>query len=675
MDKVVHSFDVFDTVLTRIWANPKDLFFQVGSILSDKGLISISPEEWLTLRVSAETNTRKKNSTDEIQLIQIYRAIGAILDWEETTIKEALHVEIEVERSSLRSIPETFQRIKEIHESGDVVIFISDMYLPAEAIQAFLVENYLWQDGDILYASSAEEVRKSSGKLFQKCLEEQGISSSQLKHLGDNLQSDVVVAKSLGIRAEHFSSALLNRYEQGLAKCESLPLKLRSLLAGSGRLARLQCPYTDPHRQVIWNTASNVMGPVLFGFVHWCLHEAQEKGVERLYFVARDGQVLLKIANIICRAWKYNVDCRYLYSSRQALKFPSIEAIGDYELSWIFDFNQAFLSVDTVCERVNIQPSQIIDVLLQHNFPQEDWAKDLTLSERDRLKDIFRTEKSIINLIVATAEEYREAAIGYFIQEGMSEGIPVGFVDFGWKGSLLKALSSLLESVNLRPQSGMQGFYFALKKRVDLLPKDSLFAYYYDNLKPDTDRLEYCKCSELFEALVAADHGSTVKFEKTDDGFTPVLRNQENKEAIEWGIHAYQEAIVCFTETFTSVYEDVHFASEQSRMIADQLLRQFIMHPTRAEAETFGSLQHSQDMVEAQLYSLAPELTRSNCFNLLFRGKSLPSFVWMPGVFARSKPSLAQLYRSCLRLRQSLQALKQTLSRIKNPKKQSANNG
>ena len=669
MDKVVHSVDVFDTVLTRIWANPKDLFFQVGSILSDKGLISISPEEWLTLRVDAETNTRKKNSTGEIQLIQIYCAIGAILDWDEATIKDALHVEVEAEQSSLRSIPETFQIIKEIHESGDGVIFISDMYLPSEAIRSFLVENHIWQDGDILYVSSAEEVRKSSGKLFQKCLEKQGISSSQLKHLGDNLQSDVVVAKSLGIQAEHFSSALLNRYEQGLAKSDSLPLKLRSLLAGSSRLARLQCPYTDSHRQVIWNTASNVMGPVLFGFVHWCLQEAQEKGIKRLYFVARDGQVLLKIATIICRAWNYNVDCKYLYSSRQALKFPSIETIGDYELSWIFDFNRSFLSVDTVCERVNIQPSQIIDVLLKHNFPQEDWAKDLTLPERDRLKDIFRTEKSIINLIVATAEEYREAAIGYFTQEGMSEDIPVGFVDFGWKGSLLKALSYLLESVDLRPQSGIQGFYFALKKRVELLPKDSLSAYFYDNLDPDKNRLELCKCSELFEALVAADHGSTVKFEKSDDGFKPVLRNQENKEAIEWGIHAYQEAIVCFTETFTSVYEGVHFASEQSRMIADQLLRQFIMHPTRAEAETFGSLQHSQDMVEAQLYSLAPELTRSTCFNLLFRGKSLPSFVWMPGVLARSKPSLAQLYRSCLRLRQSLQALKQTLSRIKNSKK------
>ncbi|MFM6080847.1 MAG: hypothetical protein ACKPCI_20450, partial [Dolichospermum sp.] len=131
-------------------------------------------------------------------------------------------------------------------------------------------------------------------------------------HLGDNYHSDVKMPQKQGIQAQHFHKTQFNRYEEIILNSEDIPLQIRSLLAGTSRLCRLQNPESDVHSQVIWDTSANVTAPLLFGFVYWCLSEAQAKGIKRLYFVARDGQILLKIAKVVCEKWNYTIDCRYL---------------------------------------------------------------------------------------------------------------------------------------------------------------------------------------------------------------------------------------------------------------------------------------------------------------------------------------------------------------------------
>lgn len=185
----------------------------------------------------------------------------------------------------------------------------------------------------------------------------------------------------------------------------------------------------------------------------------------------------------------------------------------------------------------------------------------------------------------------------------MLDEISYGFVDLGWTGSVLKALGDLLKGERLQPNKEIQGFCFALKQRVDL-PSESLAAYYYDNLSPQFKRLLVCQSSELFEALVAADHGSTVKYEKQNERYIPILRNSENKEILDWGIHAYQKTILSFSNIFLLNVEESLFSSYDSLTISDSLLNLFVKSPSRLESEVFGQLQHSQDMVEAQLFYL-----------------------------------------------------------------------
>lgn len=608
--------------------------------------------------MSVERQLRRKNRKSEVTAELIYANLANHFNWTDKQAEEALSVEIECEIKGWRLVPAICEQIHHIHNSNGNVIYISDMYLPKNAIQNYLKEEDVWKKGDVLYVSSSSGLRKSTGELFNFCLNDLNIQPHQLYHHGDNLISDVNSAKKKGINTFYFSDTKLTRYEKKISDELSIPLTLRSLLAGSCKLNRLNFKKTvsSSHLETIWHTASDVMGPVLFGFVHWCLVEAKNKGISRLYFIARDGQILHRIATVICEKWNYPIDCRYLYGSRQAIKFPNISTLGVNELAWIFKLDEGPITVISICERACISSNQIKNELIANGFPKSTWETHLSRTEANRLKEVFQSEKNISDLIISTARKYRDVAIGYFRQEGLFDDVTYGIVDLGWKGGMLKAINDLVCIQDPQRSENIPGFYFGLKRRPSL-SSDLLTAYYYDHLAPNTKRFMICKCSELFEALVAADHGSTIKYGETDGKFYPVLRNIENSELIEWGIHNYQEAIISFSEIFVSVVNKETFTSKHSLAISDLLLSMFVQKPSKSEATVFGKIQHSQDMVESGLFYLAPKLTSRDFLSLSLTGKPFPNYYWFHAVFAQDDRLSTKIFLPLFQLHQFIRTL------------------
>ncbi|MBD2254577.1 HAD family hydrolase [Nostoc parmelioides] len=632
MKNNVYSFDVFDTVLVRKWAKPTDLFLELGSILLQAELINISAEKWKNIRESAEREARSRSVSGEVTLIQIYEVLAQNLGWTSTEIEHSINAEVELEFTSLYPVKETQQKIQHLHQDGQRVIYLSDMYLSSEVIRRFLKHHQIWQEGDILYVSSEFNVNKASGKLFEISLIKEGVKASQLVHLGDNNYSDVKMPRKLGIQAQHFNETQLNRYEQILANSQDLPLKFRSLLAGTSRLCRLQNPETNPHNRVIWDTAANVIAPVLFGFVHWCLSQAQSKGIQRLYFVARDGQILLKIAQIICESWNYTIDCRYLYGSRQAWHFPAITEIGETELDWIFDPTQ-FLSVQSVCERVNLKPEQISEILESNGFSKDIWQKNLNNQQRSLLKQIFK-QQEVIQLIIDTAATYREQAIGYFKQEGLADEIPFVIVDIGWNGRLQRSLSKLLNIADMYPAYGLYGFYFGLSRKLKAFPEDCLFAYFSDVDSP-SERDNLCHRA-LLELFVAADHGGTIRFESQNGVFTPILRSKDNNKALEWGLLVQQSSIKHYAQIITKCIKYTDLDINALLKASEKVLKEFVLLPNLKESDVFGSFIFAEDQTENVLYELAPPYKLFDLWNLFLYARHPHHNVWLPASSKRT---------------------------------------
>jgi predicted HAD superfamily hydrolase len=628
------SFDIFDTILVRTWAKPIDLFWELGVHLQQNRLIQISSEMWQDMRVKAESAARQKSRTGEVTLQNIYEELVPVFNWSSTEAEKAIALEIQLERYSLRPIPETQRRIQKLHQQKQAIAYLSDMYLPTEVIKDLLRVHKIWADGDLLYVSAEIGVGKGSGKLFQHHLNQHNLIAPQLYHSGDNLHADVNVPKKMGIQVTPFLQAHLNRYEQQISDNEKLPLRFRSLLAGVSRLCRLNCLENDPHRQTIWNTAANVIAPLIFGFVHWVLTEAKRKGIQRLYFMAKDGQILLKTAQVICRKWDYNIDCRYLYGSKQAFHFPSILELKETELNWIF-YNTEFFSVRIICKRVNLQPEQIADTLLSYGFSAEKWDQNLTHQEELSLKAIFQ-EPAIAKVIISMAETQREKALGYFRQEGIGDGVHFATVDIGWSGKSQRSLSRLLAAGDLYPSEGLSGFFFGLMGRTQAFPTDCLMPYFLEH--DNTIERRFLCDPQILKLFLAADHGSTVRYEKQNDQYTPVLCSEKNESGVTWGVLTQQQAVIEFTEQLTDSLKPDECKVEHFQQITENLLQTFIYRPSKEEAEAFGAQSFSQHQLESKFYDLAPAYTLIDGIKMLFGQKHVHSFAWLPASIHRSAP-------------------------------------
>lgn len=633
MSEIVFSFDIFDTTLVRVWAKPADLFWELAQQLRSENLITLPPEKWMQLRIEAEASRRERNESKEVTHDEIYEEIAINCRWSLAERKRAMQIEIELESQSIRPVPEIKQKIQALRRDRSRIIYLSDMYLPPEVIRNLLQMHGLWESDDGLYISSAWGEMKYNGLLYRRCFEKENIQAAQLQHIGDNFHSDVVVARSLGIKAEHFTKTQPNRYEKLMQEADYLPVKLRSLLAGVSRLTRLRSREESDEKKVIWDTAASVIAPVLFGFGYWCLLEAQRRQIERLYFIARDGQVLVKIAEIICRKWKINVECRYLYGSRQAYHLPAIKQIGDEELDWIFDPTQ-FLSVESVCERVSLQTALVERELASFAFDPSSWSRNLSGEERARLRRCFQ-ESNINNLILENAGKHRSQAFAYLQQEGLTDGKTWGIVDIGWNGRLQRSLCRLLKLEGAYPKGGSKGFYFSLAGRSRAFAGDELIAYFTDPDKPaERDRL--CYYRGVLEVFVMADHGGTLGFHNENARYAPILRERLNKSAIDWGVRVQQEAIREFSEELTDCLKPEDCQTDYFLAVTETLLEEFIERPDQLESDVFGSICIYEDQAENVSYELAPVYRLNDCFNLLTYKRNIHHSVWLPATIMRS---------------------------------------
>jgi len=424
----------------------------------------------------------------------------------------------------------------------------------------------------------------------------------------------------------------LNGYEQLIAGNEKLSSHFSSQLVETTRLCRLYCSETELNKKTISDTATNVIAPLIFGFVYWVLIQAKQQGIQRLYFMARDGQILFKVAQTISSQWGYEIDCRYFYGSRQAFHFPTIESMGEQEFNWLLD-NPGFLSIRIICERVNLKPELIADTLSRYNFREDSWDKNLTTSEITILKEVFQ-DSCVLGQILAMAKTFRDRAIGYFKQEGMGDNMPYATVDIGWSGKSQRSLSNLLAAGNIYPDAGLRGFFFGLLSSTQAFPKDQLMPYFLE-VNDRSDRYFLCD-PQILELFMAADHGSTVRYDKQDDRYIPILRSENNESGIEWGLLVQHRAIIDFAERLTENLQSQECTADYFKQITEDLLKAFIRNPSKAEAESFGMQPFSRHQSESKFYDLAPRYGFKDTLKILFVSNYIHAFAWLPASIQRS---------------------------------------
>ncbi|NQS88899.1 hypothetical protein HQ584_03815, partial [Patescibacteria group bacterium] len=191
----IYSFDVFDTVLTRIVAKPKDIFLLMQSELKgrDIQLPDKVIENFAPIRVNSERTARRSARREDIKIEDIYAQLGRKYGLNGKQIAELIKLELETEYRSVCPICWTISEINSLRAQGKRIIFISDMYLPEQHIREMLVKVGVYQEGDKLYVSGESGLKKRTGSLFKYILEQEHCNPHQMSHCGNNLHSDIFI--------------------------------------------------------------------------------------------------------------------------------------------------------------------------------------------------------------------------------------------------------------------------------------------------------------------------------------------------------------------------------------------------------------------------------------------------------------------------------------------------
>ena len=416
----VVSFDVFDTLLFRPFSSPEDLFYIVGQKLDYL--------DFRRIRMEAEQSARERCLREkghrEITLSDIY-------DWleEEAGIpkEEGMRAEEGTEEILCFANPYMLEVFRLLRRKGKRIIALSDMYLSTKVIERMLGKcGFAGMEG--CFVSCEYGCSKSDGSLYGKA--EQLLGPGRFIHVGDNGVSDGENARKAGWESIFYRNV----------NAAGMPFWCREMSPVTGSIYRGLVNAHLHNGLKRWDRdyeCGFVYGGIFaLGYCQFIHNYVQEHGIEKILFLARDGDVLSQVYCMLYPEEEAAGKVRYvLWSRLAAVKLAARYYKYDYFRRFLFHkVNQGF-TLEQIFEAMEL--SDLLPGLTAHG--------ENTLTDRNvhAVKDYLnrRWEE-----VLSHYDGQLETGRGYY--ERMLDGAAkAAVVDIGWAGSGAMALDVLINRV------------------------------------------------------------------------------------------------------------------------------------------------------------------------------------------------------------------------------------
>lgn len=608
-NKVV-SFDIFDTVIQRNVSNPSDITLLVAQYALKK--LSIPIDAYMNARRLCK---EKSSFLYETPLLDRYKIIADILSLSEESALELYNYELKIDYKMLQPRAIGLELISAAKAAKKKVILTSDIYYDREFVVSILKKCGIYYDE--LYISSDLDKTKESGTLYDVLIKKY---NQDILHVGDNRHSDYVKAFERKITP----ILLLSNKEQvkrtlkGYKELEGDFKEIRNGLIQANiskfPIITFEPGYTSGKAE---NFGYNVVGDIFLSFAHWILIEAQSRGIKKLAFLARDGEIIKKVFDHIN---KTEIESVYILASRRCVRVASmieredvIKEINNFVDS-LNEKNKEILSFLSL--RFGISTDQISSILgadFSYNY-----------NERNKLKASLLSDEFICPVLINAAQEridYTEYLNSNHIDS------ETAFVDIGHNGSLQASISKLL---NLRKSLGL---YFATYEGV----ADTLGAvngehiglgYYRDKISIKERADNYIKYALMIETLFLNDKGTFIKFELKNDKLEPSYLSVNNEGKRVRFINSMQSGIMKYVSDVTSNLADLNIdicSSKTYSQSFDACARFFeiMKSPMLRDAKMFAGVTIENFFSGRDIRYITPEANKLNVVTLWKEGTFL----------------------------------------------------
>lgn len=600
----MYSFDVFDTLITRMTATPEGIFAVMGyHIKRDKiysGISSHIRDNFYTLRIEAEKVARFHNESigkEEIVLEDIYEALSMSGDLDKPLREKLCRLEVETELSNVLPVLINIERLKKLLAQRERVILVSEMYLPEKSIRQMLVKVDRIFEELPLYVSSELSAKKCTGSLYRKIKELEKVEYSSWIHYGDNYFQDVQVPRSLGICTKRVKTEPWMIHEKKTLKMfASQPAW--QLIAGCARYTR--AAYEE--KGTAARMGSSICAPLIFGYVNWMLQECGKKGIRRLYFIARDGYLPKIIADKIIASKNLPIETHYIYGSRRVWRMSSLceEHFNLSELLY-WSYSEKIQTSGDLADFLEI-PMDVLAPFLPYGSRKPE--TELSTWSLYKIIKKLQHDRRFIQVYLKFLEEKRMLAVAYLKQEIDVQDDAFAFVDASGIGLNQGCLRQLMTDFY---KKSIHSFFFRID-RVNMA-KGCVYHVFFPS------RMENHLITELF---FRAPHGQTNSYQWEDGIVKPTLVDFEDRYLMEHGFGEQQEAIEHFIDYMIKI-EKQNDIPLDLLVVFEAYFRHVATSPDKETREYFATFPNDETGYGNVAVEYAPKLTREDILNIFLR--------------------------------------------------------
>lgn len=582
-------FDIFDTLLTRPLLDPEMIKHLVAHQVDEK-----TGQTYLQYRALAETQARQKAGRD-VDLNPIYTEFLALSGLDRTVVDQLQQLEQTIEQDIVAPRPEAIALMQFAIASGKRVILASDMYLPRLSVESMLQQHDIlgWH---ALYLSSDIGVRKDTGELYRQLLTQENTSPSAVIVIGDNEHSDVQVPSELGMRSYHILRPVelaraTPRLESIIENSLYRPVLNEQLTLGSivqAGFGPLHYPGFNPANLFPpspWIIGYAIVGPVILSFIQWLTNKAQTDNLSRLYFLAREGQILKDVYDRWVAGQADAVPSDYLILSRRAITVPTITSLEDiysiastqYYANSLRHFIQERYGVtlsDTECEELDRQGV---------------WKKNKPVSvDKGNMEHLKPLLQALQQRILDAAQAERPGLLAYLNEIGLSDSSNAAIVDIGYSATIQGYLNRLLGKK-------IHGYYLVTTDRAEKVSSEfgvTAAGYYAHGIGSLTAQVPIYAQSFSLEKLMSSDDAQIVRYRLEASGDSvPEFRQLADEERQSASTRAeIRRGILDFVTQSVMIRERWVSDFEVPMDVAVALFDEFIQHASPAEQRILGTI-------------------------------------------------------------------------------------
>ena len=646
---VLYSFDIFDTLIARSTLLPVGVFWYVQEKVNESCVYfpQYFHRNYIKIRPWCEADAReyykksqiyRDSDKLEISFDMIFDHMKNVYQLTDEQTKLLKEWELEAEYRTSLPIENNIAILKELVDNGEKVVLISDMYLPAEFIKKLLEKADPILAETPLFLSSECGYQKTTKRLFLEVYHNIAYNFGQWIHYGDNQNADINIPQELGIITKKVSVKKFNKFENTL-------IDFINTYDGYqiGRMM-LYARTTSGAYSSIEHYAFRQVSFYFVPYVNWVIHHALEQKIECLYFIARDGYHLKRIADVIIAEKNYKIKTKYIYGSRKTWRISSyIESIDEEMWSEFGNF------AEVTSYNHLLEAAALTDEKFDEFFPSLAYLKkEETISDdtMTMIRDIFRSSQEY-HLYLLDVAKQRRVLVEKYLQQEIDFNEKYAFVEFWARGYMQSCLARLLWDIEGKESDNI--FYYARS----IYPTHGKLIRY--NFTANTYSMIFIET--IFANLP---YKALTNYVETENGIEPVL------EPCEYNSELYLALEQCLPE-FTRAYVRLDLRDEDAinRAMFDFGLSYFHRHPDDPIwSKYFAGLKDSTG-VYGELIEWAPKNTWSDILKSIYGKKFITkNYKWSIRRSSKSIRKAYNFYEKHLKGKKTFKRLQKVLGKM-----------